>query len=229
LTKYLFAHTTEVRSLVASIRFAAFLTAKHKESTMKSTLALLSVAFLFNSAPALAEDNPPSNVGKAIERPVFYPGEWWQLKIEGGPTPRRTIKEVGSGRIIIRVTGNGAPFDLGFTDEMNMTNGYATRSGAPMSYSPHSRFLAFPMQVGTKWGGNVTWTTSIDSGDDRIEAEAVGWEKIILAGKEYDTMRIEYRSATYGNSTCWYAPAVKYRVKCTGKPVSYEVTDFSVR
>ncbi len=196
---------------------------------MKMKSLFFFAAAVFFAAPVVAEDQQPADVKAAIELPTYKVGDWWELKTGNGTT-RRTVKDVAPGRIIITVTGSGAPYDMTFDDGMNILHGYGGRTGAPVSYTPHTRFLAFPMSVGTQWGGNVEWFSPPSySGSYSVESKVVGWEKVRVGGAEYDALRIENNNSSYGKSTCWYAPAVKYRVKCTGKPATYEVTGFSVQ
>jgi hypothetical protein len=196
---------------------------------MKSLIYLLSVSLISFGNVVFAQDKPPVVTAKVVERPTYYPGDWWDITT-GGTTVRQEVKTVDGGRITIQVAGRTmVPYDTIYTEEMNLVNGYGGRTGGAVAYAPHNRSLAFPLQVGKKWDGEVTWTSPPSyTGNYHMDAEAVGWEKITVGKAEYDALRIEYKgSSGRGPSTCRYVVEAKRMVRCDGS-VTFKLDNFSV-
>lgn len=196
---------------------------------MKSLTVLFLAASLFMSYPVFAADASSASTAGPIERPTYHPGDWWIVE-KNSATERQEVKTVAEGQVVIVVAGRTrAPYDVVLTDELNLVNGYSDKSGEAVTFAPHARSVSFPLQVGAKWGGDVTWTSPPSSSlNFRSQAQAVAWEKVTIGSTEYNALRIEDKNSIRGASTCWYVREAKRIVKCDSK-FPFKVTDFSVK
>jgi hypothetical protein len=172
---------------------------------MKSLIFLLS-ATLISLGTAFAQEQPSVDT-RVIERPTYYPGDWWELRRPNG-LGRQEVRAIGGGKIVLQITGiTTAPDEAVFTEEMNLLSGQRTRRNgrsALVAYDPHSRYLSFPLHPGKKWGGEVTLTVpgSLSYFTYQMDGEVVGWGKITVGKTDYDALRIEYKNSDSGASTC---------------------------
>jgi hypothetical protein len=109
-------------------------------------------------------------------------------------------------------------------------------------YQPHNWNFEFPLHPGKSWGGDVTWSTPPYGGSMTVKARVVGWEEAELrfgAGarrgevEKLPALRIEYEHidrGTVSKSTCWYAPKIRFAVKCESTIPAYihEVIDYTI-
>jgi hypothetical protein len=124
--------------------------------------------------------------------------------------------------------------------QLNRLESYAEDTGRLVRYEPHDYSFAFPLHPGKEWGGTVKWNALPYGGEFDVKATVKGWEKTSLeirdgAGsraEEVDVLRIEYEHVDRGRttrSTCWYAPAVRFAVRCESSlpAFAYEVIGYA--
>ncbi|MFP5393768.1 MAG: hypothetical protein ACLGI6_19830 [Gammaproteobacteria bacterium] len=142
------------------------------------------------------------------------------------------IDDAGVHTEVRRASGNALVTRQLLTHEMNPID------RGLMHFSPAYTRYAFPLEPGKEWSSEAT-------GDNpaahkhwhyQIKGKAVGWEKVSVAGGQFDAMKIElvayYQGEEVGQrggsgrlkETVWYAPAVNNFVR-----MEYEDTDWQGR
>jgi hypothetical protein len=85
------------------------------------------------------------------------------------------------------------------------------------------RILNFPLNLGKEWKDTGTFTPLVGPSKgfptDLIEGyKVLGWENVKIQAGNFKTIKLEYTQETAmrysGQIIYWYAPEVKYFVKC---------------
>jgi hypothetical protein len=200
-------------------------------------MALVILAILLSLiSPALAaEETAPA--------PAYRVGDTWLLRLPGDARPRAQRAR------IVRIEGDKVTMVQGpaqeeatYDRELNKLEAHEAPSGRLVRYEPSNRNFAFPLQLGKEWGGDVKWSAPPYGGNLAVKAKAVRWEAVDLrfdAGlrrgevEKLEAVRIEYEHSAGGKvdrSTCWYAPKIRFAVKCESSNPGYthEVIDYTL-
>lgn len=169
----------------------------------------------------LAGSNEPPAGAKVIQAPQLKAGSWWVIKNSSGEVTRKLIEVKGDKFVILHGKDKRV-----VTNEWNGVETTHASRGIPLTFSPHTRTLSFPLWEGKEWGGSVR----IESVGDfinrgflvvnQVRARAVAWEKIFVPAGEFEALRVENTIGTM-SSTCWYSAEVEYFVKCESSDSSY--------
>jgi len=117
-------------------------------------------------------------------------------------------------------------------DKSTLNRIYALKEDKREKYTVgHKRILNFPINVGMEW--KDTFTTQALVGDKKGDTfnyeeylKVLGWENVEVKAGNFKTAKIEYLQVNLGRgysgrSFYWFAPEVKYFVKCEYDPMYF--------
>jgi len=183
---------------------------------MKKIIALLWIFLLFPSITGAQEK---------VEAPVWNVGDKWVFT-------QGNIEVVGSGqnsyvlnfsKDICRVENMG--FEKIIFDKSTHNKIHAIREDKGEKFTqPLRRILDFPFILGKEWNdtGTVTPLSGPMKGitmDISETFKVLGWEDVKVQAGNFKTIKLQHiiknrTMAASGESLYWYAPEVKYFVKC---------------
>jgi hypothetical protein len=178
----------------------------------------------------------------AVETPVLYPGDTWTYRNEDGQRgAQRYDKATEDGLLRGRGPMPDAEYyyDHAHTLRKVYSHGtWLTQETRDFPTIGHAD-LAFPLVLGKTW--------SMTMRDPSFGLVIVGYvrvagcEQITVPAGSFVAVRLDLTASVpgvpgaYQDATCWYAPAVKNKVKQTVAPgpfqkalVSYELESFSI-
>ncbi len=108
----------------------------------------------------------------------------------------------------------------------------------------HRRLLNFPIRLGQEWKDTFSTAALVGKAkgtrlDYKETVKVIGWESINVPAGTFKAIKLEYfqesSSGRSGKAFYWYAPEVKYFVKCEYDPVlwpgvaNWELTSFKLK
>jgi hypothetical protein len=188
---------------------------------MKKLIYLSLIFFLFPSITWAQ--------GEKVKAPIWNVGDKWvftrgNIEVVGADQKTYTLKFSDDTSIIEK-----KKFEKIVFDKSTLNRIYALKEDKREKYIiAHKRILNFPINVGMEW--KDTFTTQALTGDKKGETfkyeesfKILGWENVEVKAGNFKTAKIEYIQANLdrgytGISFYWYAPEVKYFVKCQYAP-----------
>ena len=182
---------------------------------MKKIIVLLGVFLLFPLITWAQEK---------IEAPVWKVGDTWvftqgKIKVIGADENSYTLK-FSKDTSIMETKG----FDKIIFDKSTLNRIYTLKDDNREKYTKgHRRILNFPLNLGGEW--KDTFTSQIllgplkgTSANFSEAVKVIGWEDVKVKAGDFKTIKLEYTQALgtklSGKAIYWYAPEVKYFVKC---------------
>jgi hypothetical protein len=183
------------------------------------------IGYILRFSPVLLLALAGAASAQTAERPAVKPGDHWYftqywLLPTVEPSIVWAIQSVSAAGI--EGTENGEPLrmtpDLGVLDSPRWSDS-----------NPNS--LRFPLAVGKQWRYSTDWVfkEKRSSGRADVDVTVAAYEKLRVPAGEFDTFRLESRSALKGLAgigsfieaesrlTYWYAPAVRVIVKSVSR------------
>lgn len=173
----------------------------------------------------------PLSSTQAADAPSVAVGDSWTYRVRDGFTgiERRTeryrVERVGGGNITVARDDNGVAETQVYDGQWNWLKRPATNLQS-FDYSPAYQAFDFPLAPGKTWHERLTATDPTDGRrfPVRIDAKAVGWERVKVPAGEFDAIKIQryvyldyfelgVRGASQILEYEWYAPAVKQSVR----------------
>lgn len=174
---------------------------------------------LFSANTALAQEAVPAS--GTVEAPKMQAGDWWIRKPASGGWYRERVTKVSEDGGFETVSGREKAKRV-FDAKYHKTEAY-DQNLRSVWFNPSYCQLSFPLHPGKKWECTVTVIYASGGGNEmRVSGSAVGWEEIVLPGKDgrelkLSAMRIEYEHLIGGTAekfTCWYAAGMKALARC---------------
>jgi hypothetical protein len=183
---------------------------------MRSAFCAFAVFLMLTSVARSGEIAVPAGV-EVVAAPDLKVGSWWELKTADGKIRRLELVRVDGDALIIRDQDG---VELPYTRSLNAEKSVAPSTGAITNWSPDWGRYFFPLWVGKSSSvvvhavsmtsqGAVSWTFTSKSDVEKVEEIATP------AGK-FSAYKIVNYSDDDPWITCWYAPAVRWPIKCVG-------------
>jgi len=165
---------------------------------------------------------------ETVEAPIWNVGDRWvftqgTIAVVGADDSSYTLSFSKETSILENKT-----FEQIIFDKASRNRIFALKDGTREPYTiALRRILNFPMRLGTEWKDAFTMTTLIGArkGQTNKYAETVkvvAWEDVQVKAGTFRAIKLEnvQESVAYGSGkdVYWYAPEVRYFVKCQYDP-----------
>jgi hypothetical protein len=199
---------------------------------MKKVILLLWIFLLFPSITWAQEK---------VEAPVWIVGDKWiftqgNIEVVGADKNSYTLNFSKDTSIL---ENNG--FEKIIFDKSTLNRIYALKDDKREKYTVATRrILNFPFHLGKEWNDSCTAPVLVGPGTgiprDLFEAfKVLGWENVEVHAGNFKAIKLEYTvenrsyfGLTPGKHIYWYAPEVKYFVKCQYDKSFVRVADWEL-
>ena len=183
---------------------------------MRKVIALLWILLLFPSI-TWAQDKIMAPVWKVGDKWVFTQGS---IEVVGVDKSSCTLSFSKDTCVI-----ESKEFEKIVYDKSTLNRTYGVKGEKREKYTiSMRRMLNFPWNPGKQWNDSFSAKALVgpQKGETLNFSEAfkvIGWEDVQVQAGNFKTIKLEYNQMTpaayiMGTATYWYAPEVKYFVKC---------------
>lgn len=159
---------------------------------------------------------------RSIVAPQHRVGEWYEFTTLQGKPYRLTLTEKDAAGAVFTLSLDTDP-RLKINEESSVVAVKVAMNNAYewLAMKPHGFNYSFPLYEGKEWTGSYTWTLGRYEGIDKVVAKVGKITKMAFGEVEIEVIQVSYviESQSGGriqnmSSTCWYAPAIGYTLKC---------------